>query len=118
MLRWGSGEDISGIFDRFVVKARARDIFAEVSFDVQKDIWPCVSSNISKVKWKYLVWVGEFRLDLDRVYGRCREHLEGSSSGPISLAGDQTLSFFTPVTFRNQARLVLKSESQPVIPLV
>jgi len=38
MLRWGNGADISGIFDRFVVKARARDIFADVSFEVQKDI--------------------------------------------------------------------------------
>lgn len=45
MLRWGSGADISGIFDRFVVKARARDIFADVSIHVQKDIWPWVGSK-------------------------------------------------------------------------
>lgn len=38
ILRWGSGADISDNFDRLVVKARARDIFADVFFDVRKKI--------------------------------------------------------------------------------
>lgn len=36
ILRLGRGADISDIFVRFVVKARARDIVADDSFDFQK----------------------------------------------------------------------------------
>jgi hypothetical protein len=63
ILRCGSGADMSGTFDLFVVKARARDIFADVSFNFQKDNWPCVAPDISRPNGNIWCGGGRFRLD-------------------------------------------------------
>ncbi len=122
MLRCGSGADISGILDRFVVKARARDIFSDVSLNVPSDIWPGVAPNMSYGQREIFGVGGQFRLDRARVYGGRSNHMH--KDPPPALFNWQvikTLCFFTAVLFRNQARcnvLVLKSEYQPELPLV
>jgi hypothetical protein len=77
MLRWGSGADISGIFDRLVVKARARDIFADVSFESKKISGLAWTPNMYQGRMEIFgVEGGQFRLDRDRVYGVCSRHLQ------------------------------------------